>query len=213
VNCRAGLAARVVSELLTERNGIGELSLLMPALAQLSRQDDWLMLIAPPWIPYAPALAARGIRLSRLIVANTTSDKDTLWATEQSLRAAIAPLCWPGPLPSMSTACGDCSLPPKKAAASAWCSAIFTRGAFFSGTAALRLGVWHNRLAVKILKAPRQRADSYALAGYRPAIAATTKVLNHGGHGEKTRREMAGSWPLRNFRISGTALQYQHLGK
>src|SRR5258708_2702512 len=87
----------VVSELLTERSGIGELSLLMPALAQLSRQDGWLMLIAPPWIPYAPALAARGIRLSRLIVANTVSDKDTLWAAEQSLRAGncSAVLAWP----------------------------------------------------------------------------------------------------------------------
>jgi len=57
----------VVSELLTERSGIGELSLFVPALAKLSREDGWLMLIAPPWIPYAPALAARGIRLSKLV--------------------------------------------------------------------------------------------------------------------------------------------------
>ena len=87
----------VVAELLTERTGIGELSLLMPALAQLSRQDGWLMLVAPPWIPYAPALAAHGVRLSRVIVVNTVSDKDTLWAAEQSLRAGncSAVLAWP----------------------------------------------------------------------------------------------------------------------
>jgi hypothetical protein len=87
----------VVSELLTERSGIGELSLLVPALANLSREDGWLMLIAPPWIPYAPALAARGIRLSRLIVVDTVSDKDTLWAAQQSLRAGncSAVLAWP----------------------------------------------------------------------------------------------------------------------
>ena len=34
----------VVSELLSERSGIGELSLLVPALANLSREDGWLML-------------------------------------------------------------------------------------------------------------------------------------------------------------------------
>ncbi|MGH8766672.1 MAG: translesion DNA synthesis-associated protein ImuA, partial [Burkholderiales bacterium] len=87
----------VVSELLTERRGIGELSLFVPALANLSREDGWLMLIAPPWIPYAPALAARGIRLSKLVVVDTRSDKDTLWAAEQGLRAGncSAVLAWP----------------------------------------------------------------------------------------------------------------------
>src|SRR5882724_4714984 len=92
----------VVSELLSERSGIGELSLLVPALANLSREDGWLMLIAPPWIPYAPALAARGIRLSKLAVVDTRSDRDTLWAAEQGLRAGTAPRFWHGPPRSTS---------------------------------------------------------------------------------------------------------------
>ncbi len=148
-----GWPRAVVAELLTERTGIGELSLLMPALSRLSQQDGWLMLVAPPWIPYAPALAARGIRLSRLVVVNTTSDKDTLWAAEQSLRAGncSAVLAWPA-------ACSDNSLRRLQLAAeeggsfgvlfgeaarSAWSSPAPLR---------LRLGVRHDRLSVKILK-------------------------------------------------------------
>ncbi|MEO8164585.1 MAG: translesion DNA synthesis-associated protein ImuA [Betaproteobacteria bacterium] len=143
----------VVSELLTERSGIGELSLLMPALAQLSQHDGWLMLIAPPWVPYAPALAARGIRLSKIIVANTTTDKDTWWAAEQSLRAGncSAVLLWP-------RAINEHGLRRLQLAAEAGGSfgVVFgesVRAAFSSpAPLRLRLGVRHNKLAVKILK-------------------------------------------------------------
>jgi len=143
----------VVSELLTERRGIGELSLLMPALAQLSRQDGWLVLIAPPWIPYAPALAAHGIRLSRVIVVNTTSDKDTLWAAEQSLRAGNCPvvLAWP-------TSVNEHVLRRLQLAAEEGGSfgVVFgeaMRAALPSpAPLRLRLGVHQGRLSVKILK-------------------------------------------------------------
>jgi hypothetical protein len=143
----------VVSELLTERKGIGELSLLMPALAQLSQQDGWLMLIAPPWIPYAPALAARGIRLSRVIVANTASDKDTLWAAEQSLRAGncSAVLAWPA-------AFNEHGLRRLQLAAEegGGFGVVFgetSRAALPSpAPLRLRLGVREGRLSVKILK-------------------------------------------------------------
>jgi hypothetical protein len=86
-----------IAEVLNERAGIGELSLFIPALAKLSREAGWLVLIAPPWTPYAPALAARGVQLSKLIVVETQSDKDTMWAAEQSLRAGncSAVLSWP----------------------------------------------------------------------------------------------------------------------
>lgn len=143
----------VVSELLTERSGIGELSLLMPALARLSQHDGWLMLIAPPWMPYAPALAARGIRLSKIIVANTTADKDTVWAAEQSLRAGncSAVLLWP-------RAVNEQGLRRLQLAAEAGGSfgVVFgeaVRAAFSSpAPLRLRLGVRQDKLAVKILK-------------------------------------------------------------
>lgn len=143
----------VVTELLTERSGIGELSLLMPALANLSRASGWLMLIAPPYIPYAPALAARGIRLSQMIVVNTRSDKDTLWSAEQGLRAGncSAVLAWPA-------AVNERSLRRLQLAAEEGGSfgAVFgtVARAAPSSPAPLRLqlGARHNRLAVRIVK-------------------------------------------------------------
>lgn len=67
--------------------GVGELQLLLPALAQLSRGDRWLALIAPPYIPYAPALTAAGVDLSRLLLVYPRTRIDQLWAVETSLRA------------------------------------------------------------------------------------------------------------------------------
>ncbi len=86
-----------LTELLALRAGIGELRLLMPALAWLSRQDRWLAWITPPFLPYAPALAAAGIDLSRVLVVHTQAKTDVLWATEQALRYGRcgAVLAWP----------------------------------------------------------------------------------------------------------------------
>jgi len=50
-----------LTELIMPRQGIGALRLLMPALAQLSQDDRWICWVAPPHIPYAPALANAGI--------------------------------------------------------------------------------------------------------------------------------------------------------
>ena len=45
---------------------IGELQLVIPALAALSR-ERWILWLSPPYIPYAPALAASGSRESPLL--------------------------------------------------------------------------------------------------------------------------------------------------
>jgi cell division inhibitor SulA/protein ImuA len=89
-----------LTELLPLRRGIGELSLVMPALARLSREDErWLVWIAAPdspCLPYAPALAKAGIRLPRLILVRPRSTKEVLWAMQQALIscAASAVLVW-----------------------------------------------------------------------------------------------------------------------
>ncbi|HVY05351.1 MAG TPA: translesion DNA synthesis-associated protein ImuA [Burkholderiales bacterium] len=143
----------MVSELLTERSGIGELSLLMPALARLSAQDGWLMLVAPPWIPYAPALAARGIRLSKVIVARTASDKDTMWAAEQSLRAGNCPavLLWPKTVNEHGLR--RLQLAAEEGGSFGVVFGESVRAAFSSpAPLRLRLGVRQDRLSVKILK-------------------------------------------------------------
>ena len=115
-------------ELLVERHGIGELGLLMPVLARLSAPAPadgayagvsvaqgtprWLCWVAPPLLPYAPALAAQGIALERVLLVHPPSGggtgrntgqessqdtgHDALWAAEQALvsRHCAVVLVW-----------------------------------------------------------------------------------------------------------------------
>lgn len=84
-------------ELLAPRPGVGELSLLMPALARLSGTDQWIALVSPPHVPYAPALAAAGIDLARVVIVRAGDGADTLWAMEQALGSGScgAVIGWP----------------------------------------------------------------------------------------------------------------------
>jgi hypothetical protein len=104
---RAGLI-----EILHERTGQGEISLLLPALAALLRrpQARWCAWVAPagldgskdrggvPLEPYAPALAGAGLSLDRVLVVrpDTHQGSAPLWAFGQALRsgACEAALAW-----------------------------------------------------------------------------------------------------------------------
>ncbi len=92
-----GWPSSALVEILTERVGIGEMRLLLPALAQLTRGDRWVVFIAPPFVPYAPALVRAGLDLSRVLVVSPKKNNDTLRAVEQALRAGTcgAVLAWP----------------------------------------------------------------------------------------------------------------------
>jgi protein ImuA len=74
--------------------------LTMPAVAALSRERH-VAFIAPPHLPYPPALAQRGIDLERaLFIDRATfaeSPVELLWAAEQMLRCPAfgAVLVWP----------------------------------------------------------------------------------------------------------------------
>ena len=83
-------------EVLFSADGLGELSLLLPTLASLSSQDRPIVVIAPPYRPYAPAWQRAGVRLSQLHLIDANS-KDALWAMEQALRAGCcgAVIGWP----------------------------------------------------------------------------------------------------------------------
>jgi hypothetical protein len=91
-----GWPAGALTELLPHHAGIGELRLLGGALAALGARGSGLAWIAPPYLPYAPALAAAGIDLARVLVVKTRSREETLWAAEQALasRACGAVLAW-----------------------------------------------------------------------------------------------------------------------
>ena len=83
----SGWPAGALTEIYSERPGTGELRLVMPAAARLTQSGRWLTLIAPPYIPYAPALASHGVRLSRVMLVRTAAVEESLWACEQALRS------------------------------------------------------------------------------------------------------------------------------
>lgn len=91
-----GWPAGALSEVLLPADGVGELQLVWPALAALGRGEGAIALVAPPYLPYAPAWQAAGVGLPLLQVVEA-SPRDALWAAEQCLRsgACAAVLCWP----------------------------------------------------------------------------------------------------------------------
>lgn len=92
-----GWPVGAITELMPEVVGIGELSLLMPALAQLCRAGQHIAWIAPPCLPYPPALIRHGIVLEQLLWIRTRAARSAMWAAEQALRcpAIGAVLAWP----------------------------------------------------------------------------------------------------------------------
>lgn len=103
-----------LTEILLQQPGLGELKLLMPALASMSQQGagagedsgegsdeecgeaGWITWIAPPYQPYPPALLQWGVDLSRLLVVRPKLPSDALWAAEQALvsGSCAAVLLW-----------------------------------------------------------------------------------------------------------------------
>jgi len=79
-----------LTELLGNASGIGELSLLLPALRSVCAQDQGqgrgLALLAAPWLLHARALQDAGLPLERLLLVEA-SGLDLLWSAEQILRS------------------------------------------------------------------------------------------------------------------------------
>lgn len=84
-----------LTEILVDRSSVGEMSLLLPALAQLSAAGGWLALVAPPWMPHGPAWAAAGLALERLVIVQ--AGKNAAWSIEQLLACGgfAGVLAWP----------------------------------------------------------------------------------------------------------------------
>ena len=84
--------------------GLGEVQLFLPALVECQRrvsqggggEAPWLVWIAPPHEPFAPALAQQGIELGRLIIVRPATAMEALWAAEQALSSGVcaAVLLW-----------------------------------------------------------------------------------------------------------------------
>ena len=80
-------------EVLLGDTGLGEVQLFLPALVACQRSSGseapWLVWIAPPHEPYAPALAQQGIELGRLLVVRPAGATEALWAAEQALSSGV----------------------------------------------------------------------------------------------------------------------------
>jgi len=154
-----GWPSNALVEVLLPRWGIGELQLLLPALVAVSQQAKWISWIAPPFIPYAPALSHAGVDLEQLIVIPGKeighigqTDAESLWAMEKILRnhsCGIA-MSWPSKI-------NDKSMRRLQIAAEEGGSLgfIFRNHQVHSSPAALRisLSMINHQLQVALLKA------------------------------------------------------------
>lgn len=97
-----GWPLATLTELLVPAAGVGEIRLLLPALCALAAKEAarprWIAWLAPPHLPYAPALADAGLDPAHMLVIRPRAGLDLLWAMEQALRsgACAAVLGWIG---------------------------------------------------------------------------------------------------------------------
>lgn len=96
----SGWPTATLTELLVDTAGIGEWQLLLPTLAHHTGAGEYCALVAPPHLPYAPALLAAGIDPRLLLVVEPGDSRELLWCTAQLLRcgAFAAIVAWPGRL-------------------------------------------------------------------------------------------------------------------
>ena len=94
-----GWPVGALSQLVSTEAGFG-FSLLLPLLARLTTAGRRAALVAPPYIPYAPALHDAGVDLRHLLWIAPKDRVDALWATEQMLRSGLcgAVALWSPPL-------------------------------------------------------------------------------------------------------------------
>lgn len=92
-----GWPASALTELLLPAWGMDELQWLLPTLARLSQGGGRIVLVSPPFIPYAPSWQRAGVALAQLSIVEARQGSDSLWSLEQCLRAACcaAVLGWP----------------------------------------------------------------------------------------------------------------------
>ena len=96
--CGSGWPLGSTIEMLSDSNGLGAMGMFLPAMEQLSAQGRWQAFIAPPYMPYAPLLAARGIDTQQVLLVHPQNRQDQLWSIEQALRSSTcsAVFAWMG---------------------------------------------------------------------------------------------------------------------
>lgn len=96
-----GWPSGALVDIVSAHRGIGELSILLPAMAGLCRKGLHAVWIDPPFTPYAPALQQAGVITQQvLVIGPCPSDGDVPWCMEKILYSAGCgmALAWPGRL-------------------------------------------------------------------------------------------------------------------
>ena len=146
--CDGGWPLDSTIEVLSDAGGMGAMGLFLPAMETLSQQGRWQAFIAPPHIPYAPLLAARGIDIHQVLLVHPKNREELLWSTEQALR---------------STTCS---------AVFSWLGAFEYR---YAELRRLQLAAASSR-ALAVLFRPRQAACEHSPAGLRMEMRAYREV-------------------------------------
>jgi len=88
------------------QSGCGEVSLILPALAQLSQQPRWILWVCSPHasrhrlLPQAVTLQQAGIDIRRVLLVHPKDEQQAMWSMEEGLKSGHcnAVLGWPGQL-------------------------------------------------------------------------------------------------------------------
>ena len=99
-----GWPNKALIEMMVPYWGIGELRLLLPVMLRLNQQRRQIAWVAPPYLPYAPALTNAGLDLQYVLVVDAQSGNIS-WAMERLLytESCGMVLAWPLHLSALET--------------------------------------------------------------------------------------------------------------
>jgi len=81
-----GWPEAALTEILIPADGVGELRLVLPTLVRLTQHGERVVIIAPPYVPYAPAWQAAGVDWRHVSIIDPAPD-ERAWTLEQVLRS------------------------------------------------------------------------------------------------------------------------------
>ncbi len=92
----AGWPAAALTEILLPVDGVGELQLVLPTLARLTRGARRVIIVTPPYLPCVASWRQHGVDMRHVDVV-AAPEPQVLWAVEQCLRSGscAAVLAWP----------------------------------------------------------------------------------------------------------------------
>ena len=91
---KGGWPEATLIEMVCHQEGIGELRLLTPILANHTQAERLCILLNPPYQPYAPSWAEAKIDLRQVLIVQSRQHNEWLWAAETAIRGGALLLAW-----------------------------------------------------------------------------------------------------------------------